>query len=63
MLTTEQERDLVNFIIEDFGVDLDKEAFVDCCLQMFEDISGFECLSDTEIRSITNQLWSIYVKY
>lgn len=63
MLTTEQELDLVKFIIEDFGVDLDKDKFVECCLQMFEDISGFECLSDTETRSITNRLWSNYVKY
>lgn len=62
MLTTEQETDLVSFIIEDFGSDLINDDFVECCLQMFEDISVLECLSDSEVRSLTNRLWSIYVK-
>lgn len=63
MLTMEQQSELVNFIIEDFDVDLDKDEFVDRCLQMFEDISGFECLSESKIRSITNRLWRQYAQH
>jgi len=43
MLTEEQEHDLTAFIAEDFGDMLDEERFIDCCLQMFENIAGFEC--------------------
>lgn len=63
MLSTEQETELVSFIIDDFGYALIEDDFVECCLSMFEDIAGLECLSDSEIRSITNRLWSNYVKH
>jgi hypothetical protein len=63
MLTTQQENDLVEIIAEDFGNDLDRDGFIDRCLQMFEDIAGFECLDDMRIQSITTRLWRIYDKH
>lgn len=63
MLTTEQESDLVQFITEDFGVDLNRDDFVECCLQMFEDIAGLECLDDEQTQSITTRLWRLYVQH
>ena len=63
MLTTEQENDLVQFITEDVGADLDHDDFVECCLQMFEDIAGLECLDDEQTQSITTRLWRLYVQH
>ncbi len=62
MLTTEQENDLVQFITEDFGSDLDNDDFVEYCLQMFEDIAGLECLDDHQTETITTRLWRLYVE-
>lgn len=63
MLMTEQESNLVQFIIEDFGADLDHDDFVECCLKMFEDIAGLECLDDDQAESITTRLWRLYVQH
>jgi len=62
MLSTEQENDLVQFITEDFGSDLDNGDFVECCLKMFEDIAGLECLDDHQTETITTRLWRLYVE-
>lgn len=62
MLTTEQENDLVQFITEDFGSDLDHGDFVERCLEMFEDIAGLECLDDHQTETITTRLWRLYVE-
>lgn len=62
MLNDQEKSDLITYIFEDFGSDLDREEFIDRCLQLFEDISGFEFLNDKQIQSITTQLWSIYAK-
>ncbi len=63
MLTTEQENDLVQYITEDFGTDLDHDDFVECCLQMFEDIAGLEGLDDNQTKTITTRLWRLYVQH
>lgn len=63
MLTSEQESDLVQFIVEDFGSDLDHDDFVECCLHMFEDIAGLECLDDDQTESITTRLWRLYAQH
>lgn len=60
MLTTKQESDLVQFITEDFGSDLDHADFVECCHQMFEDIAGLESLDDHQTMTITTRLWRLY---
>ena len=63
MLTVGQERDLVQFIIEDFGSDLDPDDFIEFCLQMFEDIAGLECLDGHQTITIIARLWRLYVEY
>jgi hypothetical protein len=60
MLTIRQKHTLIEIIVEEFGSDLDQEEFIDCCLLMFEDIAGFECLDDAVAQSITEQLWRQY---
>jgi hypothetical protein len=62
MLTVRQQHTLIEIIAEDFGNDLDREEFIDCCLLLFEDIAGFECLDDIEIQSITTRLWRHYAE-
>lgn len=62
MLTDEQESDLASFIEDDFGEKLTQDEFIDCCLQLFEDIAGFECLTDNQIQSVTTRIWSRYVE-
>lgn len=42
LLATGQEHKLVDFIIEDFGPDLDGDRFADVVLHMFEDIAGLD---------------------
>lgn len=63
MLTAKQENDLVEIIAEEFGNNLDRDEFIECCLQLFEDIAGFECLDDSVIRFITIRLWRLYDKH
>lgn len=63
MLTIEQESDLVKIIIDEFGNDLDQDEFVECCLQMFEDIAGLECLDDNQTEFIVTRLWRQYVQH
>lgn len=60
MLTTEQESVLVDYIIEDFGITLSQDDFIDNLLGIFEDIAGMEALSDAEVLDITSRLWRIY---
>ena len=62
MLIDKQECELAAFIEEDFGGLLDEDEFVDRCRQLFEDIAGFECLSDKQIRLFTSRIWSHYVE-
>ena len=43
-----------------FGPSLSFDEFADQVLLLFEDISGFEVISDSESQTIINQLWSDY---
>ena len=63
MLTERQEIKLGKIIFEEFGRNLSKDDFIDCCLQLFEDIAGLECLDDIQIQYITTRIWRHYVKY
>ncbi len=60
MLSIDQENNLIEIITEEYGCNLNKFKFSDGCLQLFEDIAGFESLSDSKAQSIVNQLWSQY---
>jgi len=59
-LSVDQQKLLVNIISDQFGHTLTRETFTDQLLLLFEDISGFEMISDAEAQSIINQLWSYY---
>ena len=59
-LSTEQLKTLVKIVSDQFGHTLTREHFTDQVLLLFEDISGFEVISDSESQTIINQLWSYY---
>ena len=59
-LSADQQKILVDIISDQFGHTLTRETFTDQVLLLFEDISGFEMISDSESQSIINQLWSYY---
>jgi hypothetical protein len=60
LLTTKQQHELVGFIVEDFGGDLDEETFTDAVLLMFEDIAGLDSAHELAVRSTVTHLWKIY---
>ena len=59
-LSTDQQQSLINIISDQFGPYLSFETFTDQVLLLFEGISGFERMSDSESQTIINQLWSYY---
>ena len=59
-LSTDQVNNLVEIISDQFGPCLSFDEFTDQMLLLFEDISGFEMINDSESQSIINQLWSYY---
>lgn len=60
MLTNDQENNLIEIITDEYGRNLNKFKFLDRCLQLFEDIAGFESLTDSKTQQIINLLWSKY---
>ena len=63
MLSTDQENNLIEIITDEYGCNLNKFKFSDRCLQLFEDIAGFESLTDSKANKIINQLWSQYDRH
>jgi hypothetical protein len=59
-LSVDQQESLVELISVQFGPCLSFEDFTDQVLLLFEDIAGFEMISDSESQTIINQLWSYY---
>ncbi len=59
-LSPEQESDLVQFIMDDFGSALDRETFEEVSLQILEDIAGFETASRSRIQALIIRMWRIY---
>jgi len=59
-LSVDQLNTLVEIISDRFSPCLSFEEFTDQALLLFEDISGFEMISDSESQTIINQLWSHY---
>ena len=59
-LSIDQQKTLVEIISGQFGPDLSFDEFTDQVLMLFEDISGFEVISDSESQALINQLWSYY---
>jgi hypothetical protein len=60
MLSADQENNLIQIITEEYGCNLNKFKFSDRCLQLFEDIAGFESLTDLETKNFITLLWSKY---
>ena len=59
-LSTVQQHTLVEIVTDQFGPSLSFDECADQMLLLFEDISGFEVISDSESQFIINQLWSYY---
>ncbi|MDB4409586.1 hypothetical protein N9235_02085 [Gammaproteobacteria bacterium] len=59
-LSIAQQKTLVEIISDQFGPRLSFDDFADQMLLLFEDISGFEVISDSESQILINQLWSYY---
>lgn len=59
-LDNHQLASIVDLLLEAHGNKLTKTVFADLVLLLLEDVSGFECVSDSEAQSIINKLWSLY---
>ena len=59
-LPIDQQKTLVEIISDQSGPYLTFDEFTDQVLLLFEDISGFEVITDSESQTIINQLWSKY---
>ena len=59
-LSTDQQKTLIEIISDQSGPHLTFDEFTDQVLLLFEDISGFEVITDSESQIIINQLWSKY---
>jgi hypothetical protein len=59
-LTIDQQKALVEIISDQFGPHLTFDEFTDQVFMLFEDISGFEVITDSESKILINQLWSYY---
>ena len=59
-LSIDQQKTLVEIISDQSGPHLTFDDFADQVLLLFEDISGFEVISDSDSQILINQLWSYY---
>jgi hypothetical protein len=59
-LSVYQQKTLVEIISDQFGPGLTFDVFADQVLLLFEDIAGFEVISDSKSQILINQLWSYY---
>ena len=59
-LSIDQQKTLVEIINDQSGPHLTFDEFTDQVLLLFEDISGFEVISDSKSKILINQLWSYY---
>jgi hypothetical protein len=59
-LSIDQQKTLVEIISGQSGPHLTFDEFTDKVLLLFEDISGFEVITDSESQILINQLWSKY---
>jgi len=59
-LTTDQQVMLLDIINEEFGSHLEFDEFTDVLLSLFEDIPGFETISQSKANHLIKLLWSKY---
>lgn len=61
-LTEEQKVDLVDNIIVNDGFDIGYMEFTVIFCEITENISGFECLNQTEYDKLLDEFWILYEK-
>lgn len=61
-LNDEQLHDLVTYITEDYGTDIDQETFAMALLAMLDDVAGMECLTDDEQDSLVAAAFKLYTQ-
>jgi len=59
-LSIDQQKTLVEIINDQSGHNLTFDKFTDQVLMLFEEISGFEVMTDSESQILINQLWRKY---
>ena len=59
-LSIDQQNTLVEIISDQSGQHLSFDEFTDQVLLLFEDISGFEAITDSDSKTLVNQLWRKY---
>ena len=59
-LSIDQQKTLVEIISDQSGPHLMFDEFTDQVLMLFEDIAGFEVITDSDSKTYVNQLWSKY---
>ena len=59
-LTASQQLSLLEIVNEQFGSHLESAEFADAVLGLFEDIPGFETLSQRKANRFVQQLWRKY---
>jgi len=59
-LSIDQQKTLIDIISDQSGNNLSYDEFTDQMLLLFEDISDFEMISDSDSQTTINQLWSYY---
>ena len=59
-LSIDQQKILVEIISDQSGPHLTFDEFSDQVLHLFEDISGFEVITDSDSTPLINQLWRKY---
>ncbi len=61
-LNDEQLHDLVAYITEDYGTDIDQDTFAMALLTMMEDVAGMECLTDYEQENVVAAAFKLYTQ-
>lgn len=61
-ITDDQLQDLVTYITEDFGSDIDHDTFTTALLAMLEDVAGMECLTDDEQGLLIDAAFKLYTQ-
>lgn len=60
ILTNEQIRELVTFVIDQFGIDLSGDELTESIYLVLEDVPGIEVESDQDIHRLLNQVRNLY---
>jgi hypothetical protein len=51
---------LVKIVVENFGLNINRQTFTDAALALFEDIAGFETLTQRATAHYVRRLWLKY---